>query len=213
MVINRIYFTLIACGYIEKADIVFALDSSSSEGPANFQKQLDFVSKFVQDFSIGPNNVQFSVLTYSTSPHNQFYLNTYHDKGSLLSTIQRIPYTSGNTHTDLALQYIRQHNLMTSNGARSDAKHYVIVLTDGVSSNTTGTIYQAGLIKNQATVIAIGIGSGVYRTELKQMASDLRHVFNASTFDALASIKNEVKQATCESKLYGNHYYLKYQLN
>ncbi|KAJ8308221.1 hypothetical protein KUTeg_013095, partial [Tegillarca granosa] len=186
------------CGYIEKADIVFALDSSSSEGPTNFQKQLDFVSKFVQDFSIGPNNVQFSVLSFSSLPHNQFFLNVYHDKTSLLSAIQRIPYTSGVTHTDLALEFIRQRNLMTSHGARHDAKHYVIVLTDGVSSNTTGTLYQAALLKLKATIIAIGIGNNVYRTELKNVASDLRHVFNASTFDALASIKNEVKQATCE---------------
>ena len=40
------------------ADIVFVLDSSSSEGLSNFQKQVDFVRDFANQFQIGPQSVQ-----------------------------------------------------------------------------------------------------------------------------------------------------------
>jgi len=37
----------------DKADIVFLLDSSYSEGEPNFRKQLDFVANFTQPYDIG----------------------------------------------------------------------------------------------------------------------------------------------------------------
>ena len=56
-------------------DIVFILDSSSSEGATNFQKQLQFVSDFVKQFDIGPTDVQVGMITFSSYAHSEFYLN------------------------------------------------------------------------------------------------------------------------------------------
>ena len=74
---------------------MFILDASSSEGSLNFQKQLDFIARVVNDFQIGVNNVQIGVLTFSDDVHKEFYLNTYNSKSAILSAIQRIAYIQG----------------------------------------------------------------------------------------------------------------------
>ena len=90
MILNKRYpLFVIDCGS-NPADIVFLLDSSGSVGSANFQKQLDFVSRFAQSFDIGPRNVQIGVVTFATTPHNEFNLNTYTVKHDLVTAINKI---------------------------------------------------------------------------------------------------------------------------
>jgi hypothetical protein len=67
--------TPFGCGD-KPTDIVFVLDASSSEGAANFHKQLDFMTDFVKQFDIGPSDVQVSLITFSSTAHSEFYLNT-----------------------------------------------------------------------------------------------------------------------------------------
>lgn len=48
-----------------KADIVFLLDASYSEGEKNFRKQLDFVSNFTNGYDIGMyKHIQLSHLDF-----------------------------------------------------------------------------------------------------------------------------------------------------
>ena len=68
-------YTPALCGG-RATDIVFVLDSSSSEGSANFHKQLDFMTNFVKKFDIGPSDVQVGLITFSSYAHSAFYLNT-----------------------------------------------------------------------------------------------------------------------------------------
>jgi len=177
---------------------VFVLDSSASEGTLNFHKQLDFVSRVVNDFQIGPQNVQIGVLTFADQPALQFNLNQYTDKQAVLNAIQRIPYASGVTYTDKALTYVNQNMFTASNGARNDAKHYVIVLTDGASTDSAATIKAATTLKQNVDVIAIGIGSNTNQNELNTIASDAQHVFTVTDFDALRTLRTDIKAAACE---------------
>lgn len=192
----NLFFT--ACG-AQTADVVFVLDSSSSEGSANFQKQVDFVKDFVKRYKIGPHNVQVGLVTFSTSAHNEFYFKSYHDQGSLLARLNSIPYHSGSTHTDKGLQYARLfHTSGTSYGRRYNASQIVVVLTDGQSTNPTNTITQAKrLHATGAKVFAIGIGNNVNSHELHNIADNPHHVFQVSGFDALNGIQYELNQAAC----------------
>ena len=90
-----------------KADLVFLLDSSASEGPTHFQEQLEFVQNFTSTFDIGPDAVQVGLATFATSPHNQFWLNSYQNKSDLLNEISNVPYTPGSTFTDLGLELVK----------------------------------------------------------------------------------------------------------
>ncbi len=91
--------------------MIFLLDSSTSEGSANFKKQLAFVSNFIDGFDIGPGAVQVSVVTYSSSAFAQFFLNDYTSKAALKAAIANIHYASGQTHTGSALAYVRNESL------------------------------------------------------------------------------------------------------
>lgn len=188
-----------ACQFISKADIVFVLDASSSEGAVNFHKQLDFVSRVANDFHIGPGNVQIGVVTFSDSPIMEMGLNQYADKSSLLSAIQQISYLQGVTNTDAALQFVREQMFTSSQGARDDAKDYVILLTDGASANPSATLAQANMLKQYGIdIITIGIGESVNLQEVTDVASDANHVFTVSDFSLLQTIRESIKKAACE---------------
>ena len=100
------------CVY-EVADIQFLLDASGSVGLADFAKVQEFVKTFAEDLDIGPDNVRIGVTTYSSRPENEFWLNEYMDKTSLLEAIDRIQYSAGATYTGEALKFIRE-NAFTS---------------------------------------------------------------------------------------------------
>lgn len=55
---------------------MFVLDASSSEGSANFHKQVDFMTNFVNSFDVGPSSVQFALIVFGSSARTEFYLNT-----------------------------------------------------------------------------------------------------------------------------------------
>ncbi|XP_041351171.1 collagen alpha-4(VI) chain-like [Gigantopelta aegis] len=186
------------CGVTEKGDIVFILDSSGSEGPSNFQKQKVFVEKFVHDFTIGPKNVMVGLIRFSSSADNQFWLNQHTTKQQLVYAVQQVPYASGSTATDLALQMARTQSFTAAHGARPGVKKYAIVVTDGASRNHAQTIAEATKLKHAGiNVIAIGVGSGINRAELQGMATDSHHVFTVTNFDSLQTIHKEVQKKTC----------------
>ncbi|XP_061197993.1 uncharacterized protein LOC133206079 [Saccostrea echinata] len=187
-----------SCGTVP-ADIVFLLDSSGSVGSANFRKQLDFVKKFANTFDIGPSNVQIGVETFATTPHHQFFMNKYPSKSTLLNAIGSVPYQSGSTHTDLALKYVMDHDFKPAAGDRDHVVNILIVMTDGQSNDRQATITQANKLHGMnIKTFGIGIGSGINRAELEHIATDSKHVFTVSNFDALNTLQAELKKTACE---------------
>eukprot|EP00105_Crassostrea_gigas_P010777 XP_011426166.1 PREDICTED: collagen alpha-1(XII) chain-like isoform X1 [Crassostrea gigas] len=185
-------------GCNSKLDIVFLLDSSSSEGPANFKKQVQFVENFVNQFNVGPDAAQFSVVTFSTTVHNEFYLNTHSTVSGVVRGIHKVIYHTGQTYTDKALNHAHRVSFKPQHGGRPDAEKIVIVLTDGISADPTHTRIQAkALNASGVEVIAVGIGSSVSNTELNAIASDSSHVFKVQDFDILNSIQNLLTNVTC----------------
>lgn len=176
------------------------LDSSGSEGPTNFQKQLNFVSSFVNAFNIGRYGAQFSVVTFSNDATNQFWLRDHPSKYTLLPAIQKIPYRSGITNTHSALNFVKDNSFLNQNGGRDDAEHIVIVLTDGQSSNPAQTkTAAAALHASGAEVISVGIGTSVTKPELQTIASDNNHVFQVQNFDALNQIRLDLEKSACQT--------------
>jgi uncharacterized protein YegL len=181
-----------------KADIVFLLDTSSSEGATNFAKMKEFVTSFVNTFDIGPTGVEIGVVTFSTSPHREFDLKTYLSKSNLLHAISRVAYRQGNTQTAAGLDYVRSHSFSSLAGNRTDAPDIVFVLTDGRSTSATRTrVSAANLHDAGVKTFAIGIGPSVIQSELRYIASDSHHVFSVASFDVLHTLQAELVSATC----------------
>ncbi|XP_062586510.1 cartilage matrix protein-like, partial [Saccostrea cucullata] len=185
---------------LKPADIVFLLDSSGSEGVQHFREQLNFVKNFVKEFDIGPSNVQISVVSFATRIRENFNLKTYHTKADILNAIDRIPYMSGSTNTAEAITYAIQHSFTPIGGDRAPVSDVLFVVTDGLSISLSATSQAANLAhKAGIKTFAIGIGNLISIQELLNIASDSKHVFRVSTFDALHLLQNELRSKTCEA--------------
>lgn len=129
----------------------------------------------------------------------------YKDKPSLIAAIQSVQYRGGNTATSEGLRFARSYHLTTSHGARINASHVVIVLTDGRSTDVSQTIAEAQILKdNKIEVISIGVGASVNPYELDHMATDRNHVFTVGSFDILHTILDEIRDQSCERKIATN---------
>ena len=182
-------------------DVVFLLDSSSSEGRTNFHKLLTFVQTFVQKFSIGPSDMQVSVVTFSTTVVENFNLKASTSKAAVLRAIDQIQYLSRTPDIGNAIRFVYQHSFSSSSGDRFDAPNVMILITDGhsISRSPSSTLQAAGLA-HQAGIhsFVIGVGGRVLGLELRGIASDPQYVFQTSTFDELSRLQTTLSTTTCE---------------
>lgn len=191
------WFFFVDCEYAA-ADIVFVLDSSGSVGKSNFIKTKNFFNEMVEGFNIGSDRVRMGSVTYSTIVHDTFQLYEFTSRDTLQNRIGGIPYDSGGTNTHRALKYVRETSFRHS---RSGVAKIVIVITDGKSNDKPKTVEEASKLRNSgAIVFSIGVGDGVDRDELREMASKSTYVFDVSSFDALRSIRESLTKTTCEGK-------------
>lgn len=188
-------FSITECG-LKPADIVFVIDSSDSEGAENFKKEVDFVHDFAAQFSIGKNNVQFSVVTFSSAIRNEFFFNRYHSRRDVLQAISNIQYMGLGTNTSGALNFVRSESFLPTHGARTNSSKFVIVITDGRSDDPNATKHEASLLHSKAEVISVGIGPRVDRSELSNIASNHR-VVTVDSFALLNSIKTQLTDLAC----------------
>ena len=187
-------------------DIYFVLDESGSVGSSNYQLMKQFVYDTVDEFDIGSDETQVGVISYSSSAIARFYLNTYHDKATLLAAINALPFNSGLTNTAAAINLLRTNGFTSTNGGRPQSQaipRVAVVITDGHSNSYTATVTAAQNAHDEdITIFAVGVGSGVNNNELDAIASDPSYVstltgFDTSQFDALqTTIVNEA----CTSK-------------
>ncbi|GFR96541.1 collagen alpha-5(VI) chain [Elysia marginata] len=185
------------------ADIVFINDASGSVGADNFQKTLRFIANVVNEFDIGPYNAQIGSVTFESSAHHEFNLNTFSNKQDTLNRVKNTLFTSGGTNTHMALDYARTYSFTQANGMRTFAAQIAIVITDGDSNNKQATITSAKRLRNEGiTVFAIGVGDGYNLDELNAIATDpdSLHVFSVDNFDSLNRIKKSLQKRAREAQ-------------
>ena len=186
------------------ADIVFVLDSSSSVGPPDFQKTLDFLVGMLRDANINGGNIRVGAISFSTDVHIHFYLNDHRKKKDVFKSIRAIPYILGSTNTADALQTLRTEMFNPANGDRPGVPNVAVIITDGVSNlNSERTIQEAMLTHSVGIhVFVIGIGLTGDTVELQALSTvpveDNR--FLLESFDELDEIKRAVFTQLCESK-------------
>ncbi|XP_013384288.1 collagen alpha-4(VI) chain-like [Lingula anatina] len=182
-----------------KADIIFILDGSGSVSAPDFAKQLQFIKSLVRKFDVGPNAVKVGVLQYSTNTVQEFNLNTHNTEAAILAAVDRIKQKRGGTNTAFALSTARKSSFTAAKGDRPNVPNIAIVMTDGQSINMAATAREANMLRNIASVFAIGVGSNVNTAELKAMATDpdSKYVFTVIDFSALSNIETKLATDAC----------------
>ncbi|XP_048391729.1 collagen alpha-1(XII) chain isoform X1 [Stegostoma tigrinum] len=183
-----------------KADLVFLVDGSWSIGDENFHKILQFCFDTIGALdNISPQGMQISVVQFSDDAKAEFKLDTYRDKGMVLSALQMIHYKGGNTKTGRALKFLRDHVFVHQNGMRRSVPKVLVAVTDGRSQDE---VKKPALLLQEAgySVFVVGVAD-VDITELKNIGSkpSERHLFIVDDFDAFAKIQDELITFLCET--------------
>jgi hypothetical protein len=186
----------------ENLDIAFILDASGSLSATNFDQSKLFASEIVDSFKVGPDGVRVATLTFDSSVAKQFGFNKYTTTNDVKQAILAITQSGSGTATDLALIYAANQLFTVAGGSRPNAAKVAVIITDGVSRNTTLTAEAAKLLKAQnVEVYAFGVGQALYRPELISMASDpmCTHVKVLKDYTQLVSLLSEMARRSCEA--------------
>lgn len=175
------------------------MDGSGSVVQSNFDKMLNFVEKVVQEYSVGPDDVLFATVLYSSRSTVKFDFNEYQTTNGVLKAIKAIIYPQGRTRTDLGLADIRMKIFTANGGHRAGIPKVLIVMTDGNANSAADTKREADLVKAEGiNVFSIGIGTSISDVQLRELASDSEKVIRAANFDDLVKFIGSLAEQTCK---------------
>ncbi|CAC5359999.1 unnamed protein product [Mytilus coruscus] len=183
----------------QPADIGFLIDESGSVNQTNFNINLDFVGKIVDDFDIGNSSVKLSVFAFHQLIGNCFYFSCCNDKASIKSKIDNIKFNSGGEDFEIALNFARNNMFQTNNETRDFSLKILMFFTDGRSpiQVNCSLLHQLGVI-----VFTEGVGSNVDITQLNKIASNESYVFMVPNYSDLAAQGyNDIQSTICNDNL------------
>ena len=197
------YRTENRCSDSSVLDVVFVIDTSGSIGSSNFQLIRNFVANIATKLIQNHPRSAIGVILFNDSAHIQFNLEAYTNPSTLLSAINRLPYSGGGTNTAGALRLLLSSAQNGTLGLRYDSSHVAIVITDGRSNNQTETLATANLlhVSNIFNVFTVGvIGAGLM--ELQRIASSPEIVFFTSSLNSssLQLLQNNIVPKLCTGK-------------
>ncbi len=194
-------------------DLCFIIDSSGSirdnnppGGPDNWLLQLDFLSRLVDVFTIGPQATKIGAVVFSEQVFLAFTLDTYTDAQSIKDAINGLAYLGQTTNTPEGFRVTREQCFNTANGDRIDVQNLAIFISDGVphpANRRDPALREAEALKNSGvSVIPIGVTNVIDRDFLRQISSppqrEAENFFVAVDFSALGTIRRAVGEGTCE---------------
>jgi len=187
-----------------KFDLNFVVDSSGSINyydNTSYGKQLEFIVDVVNEFTIGPNDVQVALVLFSLEASVKWGFTEYQDKDSLIDAIRNLPYLESWTNLNDALFLTHSEVYAAGKGARADVPSVTIIITDGVDNipeeGTPLTLQNAEQCKSDGIwLIAVGITYGVDEERLKQITSPADYYF-VEDFDTLPIIVDDIWNQIC----------------
>ncbi|XP_059171779.1 collagen alpha-3(VI) chain-like isoform X2 [Physella acuta] len=198
--------TLISCEVyrpcIQKADVVFLLDASTSIGEQNWTRTTEIAADITKYVDVRPVSVLFATVMFNRIPTKQFDLKDHMDHYSLVKALLAIAYPGiPGTKTYLALRDITNKNMFGAEaGGRDDAPDNVIIITDGNSDFSLTQTEATRLKQGGINIITVGIGSKQSQEELNEIASAPEKVFNADSIDLPWEIIDSLNMKACEQR-------------
>lgn len=168
---------------VNKRDIVFLVDGSSSLGPSDFNAIRDFVTRVIQRLEIGQDLVQVSVAQYADTVKPEFYLNSYTNKRDAITAVRKMRALNGSAlYTGSSLDFVR-NNLFTSSAGHRAAEgvpKLLVLITGGKSLDE---VSQPAQELKRGSIMALAVGSkAADEDELKEIAFDSSLVFIPAEF-------------------------------
>ena len=173
------------CSFNSIQDLVFVIDDSGSIRASRFQLIREFVRDISTELISRSPRSAVGVILFDDIARIQFNLRAHTSLFSLLSAIDRLPYSGGLTDTAKALRLLLSSARNGALGLRRSSSNVAIVITDGRSQTATSSAAAALHASNIFDVYAVGVG-GADLTELRAIASSPEFVFFTSSFTSFS---------------------------
>ena len=164
------------------------MDSSGSLA-REYNKEKQFLKSVAEKFQISESGTRAGVVTFSSRTEHSIRLNDHFDTASFNTAVDNIPLMGLQTRIDLALRLAQKELFREENGARSDRPKVLILLTDGEQTTIDGyedpRIPAEEIRASGVRLLVVGIGQGVNKNDLRDIAGHERNVYTVSSFDDL----------------------------
>ena len=184
-------------------DVGFILDSSGSLRN-DYSKEKDFLNALAATFGVSDTGSRAGVITFSYNSEHSIKLNDYSDLTRFREAVNKIPLMGSTTRIDKALRLTQKELFSLSNGARPGIPKLLVLLTDGSQTKDADAedpvIIAEEIRRSGIRVLVIGIGKGVDKAELSQIAGGENNAYNAETFAELVgnSFVNQIVDQSCD---------------
>ena len=188
----------------QRADIGFLVDSSRSVGQSGFRKSKEFIKFLLQKFKISQTDIHVALTRFSSRANTIFGFEDYFTHSDVNAAIDRMKWVKGGTRTDHALRLARNKMFLEKPAgmSRPGVPKFLMVMTDGISSNPKITALEAAELKKRGIhIMVVVVGHNFYMKEALSIASSSRDVVTARSFSRLRRIVVAARERFCGGKI------------
>ena len=174
-------------------DLGFALSASASDANKNFAKMKSVINSIIDQYSI--SRLKYGVVVYGDDAKTVIdFKRVFPKEEDLKQYLSSVTPATGGSRLDKGLAQGEQ--LFVSGGARPNARKVLVVFTDKKSTGSEQMAQaEAKKLRDQGIkVIAIALGSESDVAELKDVATDDRHVIRAKKTEDSDKLAVEVME-------------------
>ncbi|XP_055964275.1 collagen alpha-3(VI) chain-like [Sorex fumeus] len=168
---------------VNKRDILFLVDGTSSLGQASFNAIREFLVKVIQTLEVGQDLVQVAVAQYADTVRPEFYFNTHPGRREVVAALRRMkPMDGAARYTGSALDLVRDRFFSSAAGHRASegVPKLLVLITGGRSLDDVSRPAQR---LHRAGIMAFAVGSkAADEAELREVAFDNSLVFVPAEF-------------------------------
>jgi uncharacterized protein YegL len=175
--------------------VCFVIDGSDSISDANFKKLRTSIAGMVDGFNIGSGETRMGIVVYSKGV--PFKVPLSDDPVYLTEQALAMPHPREGTETHLGIAAMLE---IFRKQRREGVPMAGIVVTDGISKDDEGTLFQAQMAKDEGiNMFSVGVGRYTDEKELRGIASTRTQAINVTSFDELMPALQELVQLVCPS--------------
>jgi len=189
----NVLLSILAMEFVPLVDLGFALSASASDASKNFAKMKSVINSIIAQYSI--SRIKYGVVVYGNDAKTVIdFQRVFSKEDDLKQYLSSVTPATGGSSLEKGLAQGEQ--LFASGGARPNALKVLVVFTDKKSTgNEQMTQAEAKELRDQGIkVIAVALGSESDAAELKDVATDGRHVIRAKKTEDSDKLAVEVME-------------------
>ncbi|XP_068425551.1 collagen alpha-6(VI) chain-like [Clinocottus analis] len=184
---------------LEKADVIFLVDSSKSIYQSEYENMRTFMESVVNQTTVGKDHTRFGLIFYSTSFVSSFSLKDFDSKRKIRAAIPKEKPLNNDTYTSKALKSSLQFFNAEHGGRRADkVPQILMVITDGKATDHERLNETSNALRSNGVLVAsIGVKDAKMKELMTMAGGDASKVFYVDNFGALENLTRNMSSVFC----------------